>query len=83
LPREGRQGLPYFIEFIYKATKKLDFKKIRLFKVDKRISISNYRLLLLVSMKLQTNVFYISLLELVLKNVKLAIDIKVEDKEEE
>jgi cytochrome oxidase assembly protein ShyY1 len=34
-------------------------------------------------MKLQTNVFYISLLELVPKNAKLVIDIEVEDKEEE
>jgi hypothetical protein len=34
-------------------------------------------------MKLQINVFYISLLELAPKNVKLAIDIIVEDEEEE
>jgi hypothetical protein len=34
-------------------------------------------------MKLQTNVFYISLLELVPKNVKVVIDAIVEDKEEE
>jgi hypothetical protein len=34
-------------------------------------------------MKLQTNVFYILLLELAPKNIKLAIDIIVEDKEEE
>jgi hypothetical protein len=34
-------------------------------------------------MKLQTNVFYISLLELAPKNVKIAIDITVEDEEEE
>jgi hypothetical protein len=34
-------------------------------------------------MKLQTNVFYISLLELAPKNVKLATDIIVEDEEEE
>jgi hypothetical protein len=34
-------------------------------------------------MKLQTNIFYILLLELVPKNVRLAIDIEVEDKEEE
>jgi uncharacterized pyridoxamine 5'-phosphate oxidase family protein len=35
-----------------RLSKKLDFKKIGLFKVDKRISISNYRLLLLASIKL-------------------------------
>jgi hypothetical protein len=68
---------------IKRLSKKLDFKKIGPFKVDKRISISNYRLLLLVSMKLQINVFYILLLELVLRNVRLATDIKVEDEEEE
>jgi hypothetical protein len=34
-------------------------------------------------MKLQTNVFYISLLELAPKNTKLAIDIIVKDEEEE
>jgi hypothetical protein len=33
-------------------SKKLNFKKIRPFKVDKRISISNYRLSLPISMKL-------------------------------
>ena len=35
-----------------RLSKKLDFKKIRPFKVDKRISISNYRLSLLGTMKL-------------------------------
>jgi hypothetical protein len=34
-------------------------------------------------MKLQTNVFYISLLELASKNVKLAIDVEAKDEEEE
>jgi hypothetical protein len=34
-------------------------------------------------MKLQTNVFYISLLELAPKNAKLATNITVEDEEEE
>jgi hypothetical protein len=34
-------------------------------------------------MKLQTNVFYISLLELAPKNVEIAMDIIVEDEEEE
>jgi hypothetical protein len=38
--------------YMKQLSKKLDFKKIRLFKVDKRISISNYQLLLLVSIKL-------------------------------
>jgi hypothetical protein len=35
-----------------RPSKKLDFKKIGLFKVNKRISTSNYRLSLLVSIKL-------------------------------
>jgi hypothetical protein len=34
-------------------------------------------------MKLQKNVFYILLLELVPKNIKLVIDIEVGDKEKE
>jgi hypothetical protein len=34
-------------------------------------------------MKLQTNIFYISLLELAPKNVKIAIDIEAEDEKEE
>jgi hypothetical protein len=34
-------------------------------------------------MKLQTNVFYILLLELVPKDTKLATNVEVEDKEEE
>jgi hypothetical protein len=66
-----------------RPSKKLDFKEIGLFKVEERILTSNYRLSLLVLMKLQTNVFYISLLEPAPKNVKLAIDIKAENEEEE
>ena len=66
-----------------RLSKKLDFKKIGLFKVDKRISTSNYRLSLLGTIKLQTNVFYISLLELALKDTQLATDVKAEDEEEE
>jgi TATA-binding protein-associated factor Taf7 len=34
-------------------------------------------------MKLQTNVFYISLLELASKNIELATDVTAEDEEEE
>ncbi len=64
-------------------SKKLDFKKIGPFKVDKRILDNNYWLLLLATTCLRTYVFYISLLELALQNVQLAIDIEVEDKEEE
>ena len=66
-----------------RPSKKLDFKKIGLFKVDKRISDNNYRLLLLATIRLRTYVFYISLLELVPKIARLAIDIEAKDKEEE
>ena len=52
-----------------RLSKKLDFKKIRLFKVDERISDNNYRLSLPATIRLRTYVFYISLLELVLRDV--------------
>ncbi len=52
-----------------RLSKKLDFKKIGLFKVEERISDNNYRLLLLATMRLKIYVFYISLLELAYKNV--------------
>ncbi len=54
---------------IKRSSKKLDFKKIGLFKVEKRISDNNYRLSLLATMKLRIYMFYISLLELAYKNV--------------
>jgi hypothetical protein len=66
-----------------RLSKKLDFKKIRLFRIDERISNNNYRLLLLATIRLRTYVFHISLLELALRNVQLAIDVEAEDKEEE
>ena len=68
---------------ITRPSKKLDFKKIRLFKVEERISISNYRLSLPGTMKLQTHVFHISLLEPAPKNVQLATDVEAKDEEEE
>ena len=66
-----------------RPSKKLDFKKIGPFKVDERVSDNNYRLSLLVTMRLRTYVFYISLLELVLKVARLATDVEAEDEEEE
>ena len=68
---------------IKRLSKKLDFKKIRLFKVEERISDNNYRLVLLAIIRLRIYVFYVSLLELAYKDVQLAIDIEVEDEEEE
>ncbi len=64
-------------------SKKLDFKKIRLFKVEEWISENNYRLSLLATIRLKTYVFYISLLELAYKDAQLAIDVEAEDEEEE
>ncbi len=54
---------------IKRLSKKLDFKKIGLFKVKERISDNNYRLSLLVTIRLRIYIFYISLLELAYKNV--------------
>ena len=52
-----------------RLSKKLDFNKVRLFKVDKQISDNNYRLLLLATIKLKIYVFYVLLLKLALKDV--------------
>ena len=69
--------------YIKRLSRKLDFKKLRPFKIDKYILQFNYRLILLVSMKLRTSTFYISILELVLKNARLETIIEAEDEEEE
>jgi len=66
-----------------RPSKKLDFKKIRPFRIDERISNNNYRLSLLATIRLQTYVFHISLLELAPRNVWLATDVEAEDEEEE
>jgi len=52
-----------------RPSKKLDFKKIGLFRIDERISNNNYRLLLLATIRLRTYVFHISLLELALRDI--------------
>ena len=85
-PRLERGDKVYLISRnlrITRPNKKLDFKKIRLFKVEERISTSNYRLSLLGIMKLRTSVFHISLLELAPKNARLTTDVEAEDEEEE
>jgi hypothetical protein len=61
----------------------LDFKKLRPFKIDECILQFNYRLVLLVSIKLRTSTFHISILELVPKNARLATIVEAEDEEEE
>jgi hypothetical protein len=63
-------------------SRKLDFYKIELFKINKKVSENNYILVLPLTIQLWTNVFYISLLELVPKNARLDKDIEVEDEEE-
>ena len=66
-PRLERGDKVYLIlQNLYtkRLSKKLDFRKIRLFKVDEQISDNNYRLLLLATMRLRIYVFYISMLEL-------------------
>jgi hypothetical protein len=68
---------------ISRLSRKLDFKKIRLFRIDERVSSNNYRLSLPAIIRLRTYVFHISLLELVLKNVRLATNVEAEDEEEE
>jgi hypothetical protein len=52
-----------------RPSKKLDFKKIRLFRIDEQVSNNNYRLSLLITIRLRTYVFYISLLEPALRNI--------------
>jgi hypothetical protein len=68
---------------ISRLSRKLDFKKVRLFRIDERVSNNNYRLSLPATMRLRTYVFHVSLLEPAPRNVRLAIDIEAEDKEEE
>ena len=65
-----------------RLSKKLDFKKIGLFKIKKKISTLNYELDLLEIIRLRTKVFYISLLKPVLRNAKLETYVEVEDDEE-
>ncbi len=71
-PRLERGDKVYLISrnlYIKRLSKKLDFKKIRPFKVEERISDNNYRLTLLATIRLRIYMFYISLLELVYKDV--------------
>ena len=66
-----------------RLSRKLDFRKIGPFKIDKKISENNYALALPSTMRLRTNVFHISLLEPAPKNARLDEDVEVEDEEEE
>jgi hypothetical protein len=66
-----------------RPSRKLDFRKIGPFKIDKKISENNYALALPSTMRLRTNVFHISLLEPAPKNARLGKDVEAEDEEEE
>jgi hypothetical protein len=85
-PRLVRRNKVYLISRNLRTkrlSKKLDFKKLGPFKIDKYILKFNYRLVLLVLIKLKTSIFYILILEPVLRNVQLETIVEVEDKEEE
>jgi hypothetical protein len=56
---------------IKRLSEKLDFKKIGLFKIVRKISTLNYELVLPKTIRLRTNVFYISLFKPVPRNAKL------------
>jgi len=58
-------------------SKKLNFKRYRLFWIKKKVATSNYKLDLPTSIKVQTKVFYILLLEPTLKKVPLKKKIKI------
>ena len=68
---------------IKRPSRKLDFRKTGPFRVSKKISENNYVLVLPTTMRLRTNVFYISLLELAPANVRIDKSTEVEDEEEE
>src|SRR3954468_24355101 len=68
---------------IKRLSKKLDFKRVRLFRIIKKVVNSNYKLLLPNTIKVRSKVFYISLLELILAGVRLEISARFEDEEEE
>src|SRR3954468_13985080 len=68
---------------IKRLSKKLDFKRVRPFRIVKKVANSNYKLLLPNIIKVRSKVFYISLFELVPINVRLDISARFEDEEEE
>jgi len=85
-PRLARGDKVYLISQHLKTNRpsqKLDFRKLGPFKIEEYVSTSNYRLSLLATMKLRTNVFHISLLEPAPKNAQLVINTEAEDEEEE
>jgi hypothetical protein len=69
--------------YIKRLSKKLDFKKIGLFKIKKKVLILNYKLDLPDSICVRTKVFYISLFEPVLRKARLEIRFEVVNDEKE
>ena len=65
-----------------RPSNKLDFKKLVPFKVEGRISNTNYRLELLTIIRIYL-IFYILLLKLIPKTTKLNIIIEIENEEPE
>ena len=59
-------------------SKKLNFKRYRLFRIKKKVTTSNYKLNLPASIKVQIKVFHILLLEPTLKGVPLEKKIKID-----
>jgi len=64
--------------YLKQLSKKLDFKRYRLFQIKKKVTTSNYELDLPASIKVWIKVFYISLLEPALKGVPLEKKIKID-----
>jgi hypothetical protein len=56
--------------YIKRLNRKLDFKKIGLFKIKKKVSKSNYKLDLPDSIRIRIKVFYISLLKPILRRAR-------------
>jgi len=60
-----------------RPSKKLNFKRYKLFQIKKKVTTFNYKLDLPINIKVQTKVFHISLLEPALKEVPLEKKIKI------
>jgi len=64
--------------YLKRLSKKLDFKRYRLFRIKKKVVTFNYELDLPTSIKVQIKVFHILLLEPTLKGVPLEKKIKID-----
>jgi hypothetical protein len=62
---------------IKRLSNKLNYKKLRLFKINKKVRSINYKLKLLETIKIYL-VFYILLLELVSPNISIVLVTKVQ-----